>query len=313
MTIPATTGQGPSGPENGEGHAISLVRGGILGFILGLAIGTAAGLIGVGGGEFRIPVLLHVLRLPVQVAAAANMVIGLFVVTLGVARRWRQQAWTAADLTLGAAMAAASLLGATLGARQASRFSSPLLKRVVCAYLVAVGVWMIVEAATHAEHGLPEPRGLARWGLAALVGFVIAALSGALGVAGGEMRIPALMYLFALPVKEAGTISLLVSVPTVAAGSFAYHRLGHLPKRVLLLAVLMGAGSVLGVLLGAALLPLVDKHTVKGLLGVILLLATACLSWPGLRGLRPAPAWRRHNSPFGLTLHPGSSNIRSDE
>jgi len=48
-------------------------------------------LIGVGGGEFRIPVLLHVLRLPVRVAAGANTVIGLFVVVLSVARRWGEQ------------------------------------------------------------------------------------------------------------------------------------------------------------------------------------------------------------------------------
>jgi uncharacterized membrane protein YfcA len=49
---------------------------------------------------------------------------------------------------------------------------------------------------------------------------------------------------------------------------------------VLSLALLMGAGSLLGVLAGAALLPLVDRHTVKGLLGLILLLATIGLIVP---------------------------------
>ncbi|MCI0456741.1 MAG: sulfite exporter TauE/SafE family protein, partial [Gemmataceae bacterium] len=166
--------------------------------------------------------------------------------------------------------------------RQAHRFSSPLLKKVVCVYLFAIGVWMVLEALAHAENVLLDPTGLVRWVLAAVVGFVIAGLSGVLGVAGGEMRIPALIYLFALPVKEAGTISLLVSVPTVAAGAFTYRRLGHIPNRVLVVALVMGLGSILGVLVGAALLPLVDKHTVKALLGVILLLATACLSLPGL-------------------------------
>jgi uncharacterized membrane protein YfcA len=81
-----------------------------------------------------------------------------------------------------------------------------VLKRVVRVYLLAVGIWMVVEGVAHAEHTLLEPRGRLRWTLAALVGFLIAAASGGLGVAGGEMRIPALMYLFAVPVKEAGTI-----------------------------------------------------------------------------------------------------------
>lgn len=268
--------------REGETFQPAGLRDGILGFAFGVVTGAAAGLIGVGGGEFRIPVLLHVLRLPVKIAAGVNMAIGLFVVTLGVVRRWGQQAWSSDDLILGAVMVAASLLGATIGSRQAHRFSSPLLKKVVCVYLFAVGVWMVIEAVAHAENVLLEPNGLARWVLAAVVGFAIAVLSGMLGVAGGEMRIPALIYLFALPVKEAGTISLLVSVPTVAAGAFTYRRLGHIPNRVLVIAVFMGVGSVVGVLLGAALLPLVDKHTIKGLLGIILLLATVCLLLPGL-------------------------------
>src|SRR5262249_31670113 len=127
------------------------------------------------------------------------------------------------------------------------------------------------------------------WALAAVVGLLIAAASGALGVAGGEMRIPALMYLFALPVKVAGTVSLIASIPTVAAGAAAYRRLGHLPNRVAILSVLMGVGSLLGVLVGASLLPYVDKHTLKALLGVILLAATVVLTLPGLfNARRPA-------------------------
>jgi uncharacterized membrane protein YfcA len=260
---------------------ISLARGGSLGFISGIAIGAAAGLIGVGGGEFRIPVLLHVLRLPVKAAAGANTVIGLFVVVLSVIRRWGQQSLTRDDLTLGSIMAAVSILGAVLGARQAHRLSTPLLKRIVCLYLLAVGAWMVVEGLAEAEHTLFDPKGSLRWTLAAVIGFLIAAVSGALGVAGGEMRIPALMYLFAMPVKVAGTVSLIASIPTVAAGALTYRKLGHIPNRVLWLSLFMGAGSLVGVLIGAALLPHVDKHTIKTLIGVILLVATGCLMLPG--------------------------------
>ena len=90
------------------------------------------------------------------------------------------------------------------------------------------------------------------------------------------------MYLFAVPVKEAGTISLLASIPTVAAGAFNYRRLGHLPNRVFALSLLMGTGSIAGVLLGASMLPVVDKHTLKAVLGVFQILATVCLTLPGL-------------------------------
>jgi uncharacterized protein len=200
------------------GDRPSTTRDGTLGFASGLVIGAAAGLIGVGGGEFRIPVLLRVLRLPVKVAAGVNLIVGLFTVTLGVARRWGQVRWTRDDLTLGVLMAAASLVGSAVGSRWAHRLSSPWLRKFIVAYLLAAGLWMVYEAAARADHVLLHPAGPARWALAVVVAFAIAALSGALGVAGGEMRIPALVYLFAVPVKEAGTISLLASIPTVAAG-----------------------------------------------------------------------------------------------
>lgn len=257
-------------------------RGGFTAFCAGGLIGAAAGLIGVGGGEFRIPVLLHVLRLPVKMAAGANTVIGLFVVVVSVSRRWGQAPIAREDITTGLVMAGTSVLGATIGARQAHRLASPLLKRIVIGYLFLVGCWMVTEALLKAEHTLLDPSGAARWILAGVVGFLIAVASGALGVAGGEMRIPALLYLFAMPLKVAGTVSLIASIPTVAAGALTYRRLGHIPNGVLRLAVIMGAGSLLGVLAGAAVLPLVDTHTLKGILGVILLFATLCLSLPGL-------------------------------
>ena len=91
------------------------------------------------------------------------------------------------------------------------------------------------------------------------------------------MRIPALMYLFAYDIRNAGTVSLLASVPTVAAGALTYRRLGHLPPYAIGIAVVMGAGSIVGVLLGTSLLPLLDPHVLKGMLGTVLLLATIAL------------------------------------
>jgi uncharacterized membrane protein YfcA len=142
--------------ETGQAVDPSLRLSGAIGFLSGIVIGAAAGLIGVGGGEFRIPVLLHILRLPVKEAAGANTIIGFFVVVLSVARRWGQQRLTADDLTLGAVMTIVSILGAVIGARQAHRLSTPFLKRVICVYLLAVGVRMIAECSINGT-SLPTP------------------------------------------------------------------------------------------------------------------------------------------------------------
>ncbi len=51
----------------------SMMRSLSLASFFGLMIGGVAGLIGVSGGEFRIPVLLHILKQPATTAVAANL------------------------------------------------------------------------------------------------------------------------------------------------------------------------------------------------------------------------------------------------
>jgi uncharacterized protein len=244
----------------------------------GAATGVAAGFIGVGGGEFRIPVLVNVLRFPLKLAGGINLVVGLFTVALGVVRRWGQSPITNDFLMLVGVMGVVSIVGASVGVHGRERMPLRPLKAIVCGYLMIAGVWMVYESLSGAEHLLVNPTGIARWALAALSAFVIAVISGVLGVAGGEMRIPALLYLFGVPIVEAGTLSLAVSVPTVAAGAFTDRRIGGIPDTVIRLALIMAAGSTAGVLVGAALVPYADRHTIKAALGVILLLATVRLT-----------------------------------
>jgi len=90
-----------------------------LSFIAGLLLGAAAGLIGVGGGEFRIPVLLYLLRRDVKTAAGVNLVVGFLTVALSFARRWGQHTWNDDQLSIAALLATASVIGAVLGARSA--------------------------------------------------------------------------------------------------------------------------------------------------------------------------------------------------
>jgi uncharacterized membrane protein YfcA len=226
---------------------------GILAAVFDLVTGTAAGLIGVGGGEFRIPFLLYLFGSEIRTAAGVNLVVGLFTVCLAFIRRWGQHTWAAEDMVLASVFTVSSLFGAVVGARQAHRWSSSLLRNIVCLYLFVVGAWMMIEAISQTDHVVLNPHGTAKILLAGIIGFVIAAVSAVLGVAGGEMRIPALMYLFAMPIKTAGTISLLVSIPTVAAGALGYRRLGHVPNRALLIAIVMAGGSLVGVLVGTSL------------------------------------------------------------
>jgi uncharacterized protein len=254
------------------------VRDDVIGSVSGALTGVAAGFIGVGGGEFRIPVLVSLLKLPLKFAGGVNLVVGLFTVALGVLRRWGQQPLTRDDLILVCVMGVLSIAGASVGVRTRGRMALRPLRVIFCTYLLVAGVWMLYESLTQTDHVLLETTGAIRWILAAIIGLLIAVVSGVLGVAGGEMRIPALLYLFGVPIVEAGTLSLAVSVPTVAAGAITDHRIGGIPNSVIRLAIIMGVASAAGVLVGAALIPYADRHVIKAALGVVLLLATVRMS-----------------------------------
>jgi len=253
-------------------------RDNVIATVSGALTGIGAGFIGVGGGEFRIPVLVTALGFPLKLAGGVNLVVGLFTVALGVIRRWGQSPITNDYMMLVGIMGAVSIVGASVGVHARERMPLRPLKMIVCTYLMIAGVWMVYESLSGAEHVLVNPIGIARWVLAGVAAFLIAVISGVLGVAGGEMRIPALLYLFGVPIVEAGTLSLAVSVPTVAAGAFTDRRIGGILDTVMRVALIMAAGSTAGVLVGAALVPYADRHTIKAVLGVILLLATVRLT-----------------------------------
>ena len=244
-------------------------------FCLGALLGFTAGLIGVGGGEFRIPILIYVLKLPAVTAIAVNLFIGLLTVVFSFLRRFQLGLLTRHGLNIAIAMIPASIVGAYVGAVLTGRISEKPLKKALAVLLVIVGFKIGLEPFTsdfaiiNVELGLLE-----EIILAILAGLAIGIVCGLLGVAGGEFRIPVLIYVFSLDIVEAGTASLLVSIPAVASGFLKHQTMGHMNRETTTIAVVMGLGSILGALIGASYAGTVEKDLLKILLGIILVLAT---------------------------------------
>lgn len=244
-------------------------------FLFGLLLGVAAGLIGVGGGEFRIPVLLHVIGLSVITAIAVNLLVGLLTVVVSFLRRFQLGLLDSHSVNIALVMSATSIVGAYFGALLTDKIPEKPLKKLLAAFLVIVGLKIGLEPFVEVPAAFTITLGLVGEALlAAIIGLAIGVISGALGVAGGEFRIPALIYIFSLDIVAAGTASLLVSIPTVASGFLKHHNMGHMNKNASVIAIAMGVGSVVGALIGASYAGVVGKDVLKVLLGVILVLAT---------------------------------------
>ncbi|MEM1563613.1 MAG: sulfite exporter TauE/SafE family protein [Candidatus Bathyarchaeia archaeon] len=247
----------------------------LMALVFGLLLGAAAGLIGVGGGEFRTPILLYVIGLPTITAIAVNLLVGLLTVVVSFLTRFRLGLINGHSINLALIMSATSIVGAYLGALLTGKIPEKPLKKALAIFLIAVGLKIGLEP--FVELPFTFTLTLGAWEeafLAASVGLAIGIISGTLGVAGGEFRIPALIYIFGLSTRAAGTTSLLVSIPTVASGFLKHHDMGHIDKKAALIAAAMGVGSIIGAFIGASYAGIVREDDLKVLLGIILVLAT---------------------------------------
>lgn len=246
-----------------------------LAFGIGAAVGLLGGLIGLGGAEFRLPLLIGLFALAAHQAVRMNLLISLATVAAALAARFGFASFPdlAPLLPEIAAVTLGAVVAAWFGAGLLARLSVAVLTRLIAALLALVAVILLAEAAfgLEASEGLPR-EGPWRPVFGVLAGLGIGLVSSLLGVAGGEFIIPTMMLTFGADVRTAGTASLLVSLPTVAVGVWRFQRQGaYRDPHVLRSVVLpMALGSVAGAMIGAALLPFAPTAALKLVLGLIL-------------------------------------------
>jgi hypothetical protein len=106
-----------------------------------------------------------------------------------------------------------------------------------------------------------------------VAGFLIGLVASVMGVAGGELLIPTIVLLYGIDVKVAGSLSLMVSLPTMIA---AFARYSRDATFVVLrdhrrFVILMALGSVVGTVAGRLLAGVVPEGVLIPLLGALLL------------------------------------------
>jgi uncharacterized membrane protein YfcA len=247
-------------------------------------IGGIGGLIGLGGGEFRLPILVGLIGFAARAAVPMNQILSLVTLVTALVVRWQ----TGSLVGVGAFAPAVIALGlggitaAWFAARLLSRVSDHRLERAIAILLMAIGLLLIGERLLPA--GLPvlvpaEPG----WQLVAgiLLGLCIGTASTFLGVAGGELLIPTLIFAFGTDIRTAGSATLFISIPTVCMGLFRYGRMGLLPGRSTLTRVglPMGIESFVGAAAGGAFAGSASAEMLKLLLGIILIAAAVKAFW----------------------------------
>jgi uncharacterized protein len=257
---------------------LKIRRSPVAALLYGTPIGLLGGLIGLGGAEFRLPVLAGVFGYTARRAVALNLAISLVTVMSALLIRGATLSFTPllGLLPVVVAMIAGAMSAAYVGTALVHRMSQRLLERVILVFLVVIGTALIVEAFLPQDVPglLPDPL-LVRTVAAVVFGLAVGLVSSLLGVAGGELIIPTLVFAFGVGIKTAGTASLLISLPTVAVGVLRHRRLGSFADRADLTRTVapMGSGSVIGAVAGGFLVGVVAASVLKFVLGVILIVS----------------------------------------
>jgi uncharacterized protein len=247
----------------------------VLAGISGFAVGLLGGLIGLGGAEFRLPLLIGLFKFPALEAVIVNKATSLIVVASGLAARARSIPFehVFAQWPTIVTLLAGSLAGAWFGADMATRLKSAKLYRIIAALLVFIALVLLT---THESNAPPVlAPGVARTAIGIAAGLAIGVIASLLGVAGGELLIPTLVLLFGLDIKLAGSVSLAISLPIMLVGFARYSR----DQAFTVLrgngsfVFAMGVGSILGALVGGKFVRVVPTMILLPLLAAILVVS----------------------------------------
>ena len=244
-------------------------------FVAGAGVGVLGGMIGLGGAEFRLPLLIGLFGFIALQAVILNKAMSLVVVATALPARLLGVPYSdvAAHWTVAANLLAGSLIGAWVGASWATRMASRTLYRVLAVLLVLIAAALLV---THL--GSFDPLDLApavRIPVGVVAGFAIGVVAALMGVAGGELLIPTIVLLFGIDIKIAGSLSLAISLPTMIV---AFARYSRSQSFAVLrdnsgFVIAMTAGSIAGTVLGGFLLGVAADAVLIPLLGLLLVLS----------------------------------------
>ncbi|KIQ97933.1 sulfite exporter TauE/SafE family protein [Lysobacter sp. A03] len=204
--------------------------------LLGVVVGVLAGLLGVGGGLVLVAALVWLLPLmgvPPEAAMHAALASSLASIILTAAASARAHARRGSVLWPTVAwMVPGLLLGGWLGSGAAVRIDDDVLRWIVAGYcLLAAAQLQFGRPRQVGPSGHTAPQG---WPILA-AGGGIGALSAVVGIGGGSMTVPLLVWRGVAPVRAVGTSSACgVAIGFASAVGYAMHApAGALPAHAI--------------------------------------------------------------------------------
>ena len=242
---------------------------------IGLAAGLLSGLFGIGGGTIIVPALALWLGMPQRLAAGTSVAAILPAAAVG-AISYAVQGnvdWTAA-----LCLAVGIVAGAQLGTYLLARLPVSALQWAFMMFLlvVIVTLWFVVPQRED-EIGI----NLLSAALLVLTGFITGVLSGVLGVGGGVIVVPVLMFFFGANDLVAKGSSLVMMIPGSISGTIGNMRRNNVDMRA---ALAVGIAASVCVPFSSVLATLLDPFIANVLFSLYLAYLVGQMLYKKLRG-----------------------------
>lgn len=183
----------------------------ILALTLALAIGFSLALLGSGGSIITLPVLVYAARVPAPQAVGMSLaVVGGTTLVASLLNARRGLVHVKAALLF----SATGMIGAYAGAHVTRLVPPSVLLLLFAALMIVVAGLMFRGRLELAVVGKPQ----CHWQSCTASGFAVGGLTGFLGVGGGFLIVPALLFFGRLPLKLAIGTSLVVITVNCLAG-----------------------------------------------------------------------------------------------
>ena len=268
---------------------------------IGMAVGALSGLFGVGGGFLMTPLLIF-LGIPPVVAVGTEAPHVLASSVSGVIAHWRKKS---VDFKMGFFLLFGGVVGSTIGVNIFKVLRSYgqidiVIQILFVLFLGIIGFSMAFESARttiksyrttslirtklHQHswiHGLPFKVRFRRSKLyisaipPIIIGFIVGILSALMGVGGGFIIIPAMVYILGMPTSVVVGTSLFQIIFVTANSTFFQAYLNQTVDIVL--AALMILGGVIGAQIGVRIGSRLKAEYLRGLLAILVLAVCAKL------------------------------------
>lgn len=222
---------------------------------LGLMVGVAVGLFGVGGGIVLVPAMVYFLGYDQHLAQGTSLFILLPPIGLGALREYWKNGQV--DLRAGILCALGFLLGGYVGGLIAVPLPSVHLRGIFGSFLIlsAVLLWKKVRSAPPANSestgDTTARRNLARDFGITFVAAICGVAAGLVGIGGGVLLVPLLGLVFGFSQHRAQGTSLIALIPPTGILAFlAYAKAGYVSWETGLLLI---PGVFLGGIVGGRL------------------------------------------------------------